>query len=85
MQDLINHLLSVDLTRRLGCMRAGAKGIRDHPFFSGFDWKGLAERNRLMLMLVLIMHFNQTVRGQMLLPFTCWCKLLNFAVIVKVK
>ncbi len=32
---------------RLGCMKAGAMGIRDHPFFSGFDWKGLAERNLL--------------------------------------
>ena len=54
-------------------MKAGAKGIRDHPFFSGFDWKGLAERNCLMLMLVLLMHFNQSVRGQVLLPLACWC------------
>lgn len=42
-------------------MQAGAKGIRDHPFFSGFDWKGLAERNCLMQMLVLLMHFKRAL------------------------
>lgn len=46
-QDLINHLLSVDLTRRLGCMRAGAKAIKEHAFFAGFDWKALADRKQL--------------------------------------
>jgi len=72
LQDLINHLLSVDLTRRLGCMKAGAMGIRDHPFFSGFDWKGLAERNCFMLLLVLLMHLTPVLRGQVLLQFACW-------------
>lgn len=47
LQDLIDHLLSVDLTRRLGCMRAGPKGIQNHAFFAGFDWKALAERKQL--------------------------------------
>ena len=64
-------------------MKAGAKGIRDHPFFSGFDWKGLAERNCLMLMLMLLKHFSQSVRGQMLLPFACWCTSWISAVIVE--
>ena len=65
-------------------MKAGAMGIRDHPFFSGFDWKGLAERNCLLLMLVLLMHFNQNVRSQVLLPFACWCASWITAVTIKI-
>ncbi len=53
-------------------MKAGAMGIRDHPFFSGFDWKGLAERNCFMLLLVLLMHLTPVLRGQVLLQFACW-------------
>ena len=66
-------------------MKAGAMGIRDHPFFSGFDWKGLAERNCLMPMPVLLMRFNQNVRGQVLLPFACWCTSWITVVTVKTK
>lgn len=40
-RDLITKLLTPDPAKRLGCLREGAIGIRDHPWFEGFDWAKL--------------------------------------------
>jgi|688.fasta_scaffold89919_3 serine/threonine protein kinase len=38
-KDLISQLLNIDFVNRLGAN--GAQEIKDHPFFSGIDWKNL--------------------------------------------
>jgi len=43
-RDLISKLLQADLSRRLGNLRNGAKDIRRHPFFRGFDWNALMRK-----------------------------------------
>eukprot|EP00736_Rhodelphis_marinus_P009065 Rmarinus@m.8431 len=42
--DLIRRLLTVDVTRRLGCMHGGATDIKKHPFFRGMDWEAMYNR-----------------------------------------
>jgi hypothetical protein len=34
-KSLIEGLLQIDLTRRLGCMHNGVRDITDHPLFQG--------------------------------------------------
>ncbi|KAJ7533473.1 hypothetical protein O6H91_13G050700 [Diphasiastrum complanatum] len=41
--DLIDELLLVDPTKRLGCGSTGANAIKQHPWFLGMDWEGLLE------------------------------------------
>jgi serine/threonine protein kinase len=36
--DLIRRLLHPKPTKRLGVVAGGARLIREHPFFLGFDW-----------------------------------------------
>eukprot|EP00291_Cryptomonas_curvata_P027808 CAMPEP_0172212568 /NCGR_PEP_ID=MMETSP1050-20130122/37089_1 /TAXON_ID=233186 /ORGANISM="Cryptomonas curvata, Strain CCAP979/52" /LENGTH=361 /DNA_ID=CAMNT_0012893263 /DNA_START=151 /DNA_END=1236 /DNA_ORIENTATION=+ len=43
-RDLISKLLTSDLSRRLGNLKDGAKDIRNHPWFKGFDWEALLNR-----------------------------------------
>merc|ERR1712178_185666 len=43
-KDMISGLLS-PVQRRLGCSSKGYAEIREHDFFSGFDWDGLVGRN----------------------------------------
>lgn len=43
-RDLISRLLTSDLSRRIGNLKAGAKDIRNHPWFKGFDWEALLNR-----------------------------------------
>lgn len=40
-KDLIKKLCTADLTRRLGNMKDGVLGIKNHPFFKGISWEGL--------------------------------------------
>jgi len=40
--DLVSGLLTMDPTRRLGCLRAGAADVKAHRFFSRLDWRALA-------------------------------------------
>ena len=40
--DLIDRLLCVDVTKRLGAH--GAREIQDHPFFQGVQWERLAQQ-----------------------------------------
>lgn len=39
--DLIRALLTTDVSNRLGCLRNGAEDVKQHKWFSGFDWDGL--------------------------------------------
>ena len=43
-RDLIAGLLTADLSRRLGNLKGGAKDIRGHAWFKGFDWEALVNR-----------------------------------------
>merc|ERR1719461_1144753 len=40
-RDLIKNLLRSKATRRLGVITGGADKIRNHPWYSGFDWDAL--------------------------------------------
>ncbi len=42
--DLIQKLLIVDPTQRLGCN--GVQEIREHPFFSNINWGDLLRNNK---------------------------------------
>jgi len=44
-RDLIRKLLYADLTKRYGNLKAGARDIKNHPWFSGTDWKAVVEKN----------------------------------------
>ena len=39
--DLIKGLLNPKPTKRLGVIKGGAKNIKTHPWFRGFDWDAL--------------------------------------------
>ena len=41
---IIKQFLVIDTNKRLGCSKKGVCEIVDHPFFEGFDWKGLLYR-----------------------------------------
>ena len=38
-KDLIKHLLQHDLSKRLGNLRNGTAGVKNHPFFHNIDWE----------------------------------------------
>jgi CRP-like cAMP-binding protein len=42
--NLISRLLNHKATKRLGVVKGGATLIKEHPWFSTFDWKALIER-----------------------------------------
>jgi len=42
-KDLISRLLKVRPTKRLGVIRGGAKLLRDHPWFTKFEWAKLVD------------------------------------------
>lgn len=39
-QGLMEH----DLTRRLGCLHGGARGVKAHAWFGGLNWASLYDR-----------------------------------------
>lgn len=41
---IIKQFLMIDINKRLGCSKKGVAEIVEHPFFEGFDWKGLLYR-----------------------------------------
>eukprot|EP00899_Mesostigma_viride_P009418 jgi/Mesvir1/18478/Mv14326-RA.2 len=43
-RDLIRGLLVTDRSMRLGNLKDGALDIKRHRWFSGFDWKGVAQQ-----------------------------------------
>lgn len=43
-KDLIRNLLNADLTKRVGCLRAGPEDIKQHRWFRSIDWEQLLNR-----------------------------------------
>ena len=43
-KSLIKKLLVADLTKRFGCLKAGADDIKFHKWFTGFDWEAVLKR-----------------------------------------
>jgi len=43
-KSLIKKLLTVDLTRRCGCLRRGSADVKQHKWFRGFSWELLTPR-----------------------------------------
>jgi len=44
-KDFIDRLLTVDPTRRLGCLKNGSKDVRNHPWFQGLDFRALEAKS----------------------------------------
>ena len=40
-KDLVKNLLTADLSKRFGNLRAGASDIKNHKWFADMDWQGL--------------------------------------------
>jgi protein kinase X len=43
-KDLIKKLLMIDRTKRLGCMKNGAKDVKFHRWFVDIDWNDVYNR-----------------------------------------
>ena len=43
-KSLIKKLLVADITKRYGCMKAGAEDVKAHKWFGGFSWEELVNR-----------------------------------------
>jgi len=43
-KDLISKLLQIDKMKRLGNLKGGAEDVKIHEWFTGVDWKKVAER-----------------------------------------
>ena len=43
-KSLIKKLLVADLTKRFGCLKAGATDVRKHKLFHNYDWEMLITR-----------------------------------------
>ncbi|CAM9168424.1 unnamed protein product, partial [Phaeothamnion confervicola] len=37
-KDIIKRLLTIDRTKRLGCLKGGAKTVKEHKWFEDLDW-----------------------------------------------
>ena len=37
-KSLVKHLLVADVTKRYGCLKAGANDIKNHRWFKTLDW-----------------------------------------------
>ena len=44
LKDLLKHILEVDRSKRYGVIAGGAKNIKTHIWFKGFDWDGVLQR-----------------------------------------
>ena len=40
-KNLIKSLLTIDPTKRLGCLKNGSEDVKSHEFFSVMDWSDL--------------------------------------------
>ena len=45
-KHLLQSLLVVDITRRLGCLKNGVRDIKVHPFFATINWDTLYSKER---------------------------------------
>lgn len=46
-KSLVKKLLVADLTKRFGCLKAGAVDIKKHKWFHAFDWDLLFARQQV--------------------------------------
>ena len=44
LRELLKNLVCVDVTLRFGALKSGARDIKDHAWFSGFDWAQVQAR-----------------------------------------
>jgi len=44
-KDLIGRLLVIDRTKRLGNLKHGADGVKNHPWFKDVDWRMVYEKH----------------------------------------
>lgn len=44
-KSFIKKLLVADITKRYGCMKAGAEDVKEHKWFGGFAWEDLVEKS----------------------------------------
>lgn len=44
LKDLVKRILVLNPTQRLGAMKNGAADVKEHPWYSGFDWTAFAHR-----------------------------------------
>lgn len=40
-KSLIKHLLTGDVSKRIGTLKGGVKDVIEHKFFKDFDWRSL--------------------------------------------
>jgi len=45
-KDLVTKLLVPNPTKRLGCLKTGAKGLQKHKFFAGIDFRSMLNRRQ---------------------------------------
>jgi protein kinase A len=43
-KSLIKKLLVADLTKRFGCLKAGAADVKNHKWYTGMDWAALVDK-----------------------------------------
>ena len=53
-KSLVKKLLVADLTKRYGCLKAGAGDIKNHKLFLGFEWDSLLTRQHVAPIVPLI-------------------------------
>ena len=44
LRDLIRKLLVHNPAQRLGCAKNGASAVKEHPWFSDFDWEAFSRK-----------------------------------------
>ena len=44
-QDLLEKLITADLTKRLGNLYGGSQDVKDHPWFAEVTWDRLARKD----------------------------------------
>jgi len=44
-KDFMDRLIVVDPARRLGCLKNGPAGVKEHPWFNGLSWKELEAKS----------------------------------------
>lgn len=44
-QDLLQRLITADLTKRLGNLHGGSEDVKNHPWFAEVTWERLAKKD----------------------------------------
>lgn len=59
-KSLIKKLLIADLTKRFGCLKAGADDVKKHKFFSGHDFDAMLKRTMIAPVVPLVKDDKDT-------------------------